>query len=140
MNFDKLKEEVCQANKDLVSAGLVLLTWGNVSGVDRDNGVMAIKPSGVDYTRLNPGDIVIVSLKTGKVMEGDLNPSSDTPTHLLLYNEFQDIEGVAHSHSLYATCFAQAGLELPCFGTDPCRPFLWNRPGYPEINSKGGGW
>jgi len=117
MGFEKLKEEVWLANKELAESGLVILTWGNVSGVDRDAGVVAIKPSGVDYDDLVPEDIVVLSIDNGEVIEGSLRPSSDTPSHLLLYQEFKSIGGVVHTHSTYATSWAQAGRELPCFGT-----------------------
>lgn len=117
MSFEKLKEEVWQANKELSASGLVVLTWGNASGVDRDEKVMAIKPSGVDYEKLRPEDIVVLSLDTGKVIEGTMRPSSDTPTHLLLYQKFESIGGVVHTHSTFATSWAQACREIPCFGT-----------------------
>ncbi len=112
-----MREQVCLANRKLGESGLVILTWGNVSGVDRNEGVMAIKPSGVDYDQLTPEDIVVVSLETGKVVEGSLRPSSDTPTHWWLYREFPTIGGIVHTHSPFATAWAQAGRELPCFGT-----------------------
>jgi L-ribulose-5-phosphate 4-epimerase len=115
--FNELKAEVCRVNKALVETGLVLLTWGNVSGVDRKAGVMAIKPSGVDYNRLTPDDMVVVSLADGKVLEGRGRPSSDTPTHLHLYRAFPNIGGIVHTHSPHATAWAQAGRELPCYGT-----------------------
>jgi len=111
-----LKERVWQANFDLVRYGLVILTFGNVSGIDRRKGIMAIKPSGVSYSTMNPIDLVLVDLE-GRVVEGKLNPSSDTPTHLALYRAFPGIGGVSHAHSEYATAFAQAGCEIPCFGT-----------------------
>ncbi len=114
--LEDLKAEVCQANKDLVTHGLVILTWGNVSGFDADKGLVAIKPSGVAYDKLKPSDIVIVDLD-GKVVEGDLNPSSDTATHVLLYKHFEGIGGVTHTHSLHATMFAQARVEIACMGT-----------------------
>lgn len=117
MGFEKLKEEVRHANKELGKSGLVLLTWGNVSGVDRAAGVMAIKPSGVDYDELRSEDIVVLSIDKGEILEGSLRPSSDTPSHLLLYQEFESIGGVVHTHSAYATSWAQAGREIPCFGT-----------------------
>lgn len=115
--IDQLKKEVWQANLDLVKEGLVVQTWGNVSGVDRQRGVMVIKPSGVAYDKLKPEHMVEVSLATGKVLAGELRPSSDTPTHLLLYREFKEIGGVAHTHSLFATAWAQAGRGIPVFGT-----------------------
>jgi L-ribulose-5-phosphate 4-epimerase len=108
---------VCQANLDLVREGLVVQTWGNVSGIDRERGLMVIKPSGVPYDTLKPGHMVVVSLPTGKVLAGKLRPSSDTPTHLILYREFAQIGGIAHTHSLYATAWAQAGKGIPVFGT-----------------------
>lgn len=112
----KLKEQVWKANLDLVKCNLVTLTWGNVSGCDRDEGIVAIKPSGIAYEELMPDDIVIVNLE-GHIIEGALNPSSDTPTHLELYKSFEEISGVAHTHSDYATAFAQAKKEIPCLGT-----------------------
>jgi L-ribulose-5-phosphate 4-epimerase len=115
--LEDLKEIVCKANLDLVSRGLVLQTFGNVSGVDRPSGFMVIKPSGVEYVSLSPANMVVVSLGTGKVVEGDLNPSSDTPTHLALYNAFRFIGGIVHTHSLYATSWAQAQREIPALGT-----------------------
>lgn len=117
MSYDALKEQVWRANQALVKAGLVVLTWGNASGADRRAGVMAIKPSGVEYDTLQPSDIVVVSLETGEVVEGDLRPSSDTPTHLFLYREFDSINGIAHTHSTHATSWAQACRAIPCFGT-----------------------
>jgi len=113
----KLKAEVCQANLDLVAEGLVIQTWGNASAVDRGSGVMVIKPSGVPYSELKPQHMVCVSLKTGKVVEGKLKPSSDTDTHLILYRAFPKIGGVVHTHSLFATAWAQACQPLPAYGT-----------------------
>lgn len=115
--LEELKKEVFQANLDLVKQGLVIFTWGNVSGVDREKGLVVIKPSGVSYETMKPEDMVVVSLETGKVVEGDLNPSSDTPTHLALYRAFQNIQGVVHTHSTYATAWAQAGKDIPNIGT-----------------------
>ena len=115
--LEELKKEVFQANLDLVKQGLVIFTWGNVSGVDREKGLVVIKPSGVSYETMKPEDMVVVSLETGKVVEGDLNPSSDTPTHLVLYRAFQNIQGVVHTHSTYATTWAQAGKDIPNIGT-----------------------
>ena len=115
--LEELKKEVFQANLDLVKQGLVIFTWGNVSGVDREKGLVVIKPSGVSYETMKPVDMVVVSLETGKVVEGDLNPSSDTPTHLVLYRAFQNIQGVVHTHSTYATAWAQAGKDIPNIGT-----------------------
>ena len=112
-----LKKEVFQANLELVRQGLVVQTWGNVSGVDRARGLMVIKPSGVPYDTLRPRHMVVVSIDTGKVVEGKLKPSSDTPTHLVLYRAFREIGGIAHTHSFYATAWAQAGKGIPVFGT-----------------------
>jgi L-ribulose-5-phosphate 4-epimerase len=112
----ELKEQVWQANLELTKHGLVILTFGNVSGCDRGKGLMVIKPSGVSYAKLRPADMVVLGLD-GKVVEGKLNPSSDTPTHLALYTAFADIGGISHAHSEYATAFAQARREIPCLGT-----------------------
>lgn len=117
MGFEELRRQVWLANKGLAEAGLTVLTWGNASGVQREAGVMAIKPSGVGYDRLEPDDIVILSLDSGEVIEGDLQPSSDSPTHLALYRGFESIGGVVHTHSTYATSWAQACREMPCLGT-----------------------
>lgn len=115
--LDELKQKVCEANRQLVREGLAVQTWGNVSGVDRASGHLVIKPSGVPYSEMTPEHMVVVSLKTGRVVEGDLRPSSDTPTHLVLYRAFAEIGGIAHTHSLYATAWAQARRELPALGT-----------------------
>lgn len=115
--FLKLRENVAAINRDLGESGLVLLTWGNASAVDRARGVMAIKPSGVDYKALRAADVVVVSLETGAVVAGTLRPSSDTPTHLELYRHFTGIGGVVHTHSVDATSWAQARSPLPCMGT-----------------------
>ena len=110
--LEELKEKVFKANLDLVKQGLVIFTWGNVSGIDRENGLVVIKPSGVDYDVMKASDMVVVDLNTGEVVDGDLNPSSDTPTHLVLYKAFPNIQGVVHTHSTYATAFAQAGRDI----------------------------
>lgn len=115
--LEKLKEEVCKANLDLVAHGLVIFTWGNVSGIDREKGLVVIKPSGVSYDNMKPEDMVVVDLNSGEVVEGNLRPSSDTPTHLALYRAFPEIGGVVHTHSTYATAWAQAGIDLPNIGT-----------------------
>ena len=115
--LEKLKAQVCQANLDLVARGLVIETWGNASGIDRERGLMVIKPSGVSYAGMKPRHMVVVSLKTGKIVEGKLKPSSDTATHLVLYRAFPKIGGVVHTHSLFATAWAQAQRELPSYGT-----------------------
>ncbi|MFC1715074.1 L-ribulose-5-phosphate 4-epimerase AraD [Candidatus Poribacteria bacterium] len=128
MSFAKLKQEVWFANMELADSGLVVLTWGNVSGVDREAGVMAIKPSGVDYDALTPEDIVILSIDSGEKIAGDLRPSSDTPSHLILYQEFDSIGGVVHTHSAYATSWAQACREIPCLGTTHADYFYGSVP------------
>ncbi len=115
--LEQIKYHVCEANLKLVSEGLVIQTFGNVSGVDRNGGNMVIKPSGVSYDEMKPSHMVVVSLKTGEVIEGDLRPSSDTATHLELYRAFKQIGGVVHTHSPYATAWAQARKEIPPFGT-----------------------
>ncbi|MFZ1979072.1 MAG: L-ribulose-5-phosphate 4-epimerase [Bacteroidota bacterium] len=114
--LEQLKKEVVRANKNLARYGLVTLTWGNASGISRSKGLIVIKPSGVAYESLKSADMVVVDLD-GKIVEGKLRPSSDTPTHIRLYKAFPHIGGVAHTHSLYATMFAQASVEIPCFGT-----------------------
>ncbi len=113
----QLKREVWRANLDLVKEGLAIQTWGNASGLDREQGLMVIKPSGVPYAKLRPEQMVVVALHTGEVIEGELNPSSDTPTHLVLYRAFKGIGGLVHTHSLFATAWAQGGRELPALGT-----------------------
>lgn len=115
--LESLKREVCQANLDLVARGLVIETWGNVSGIDRERGLMVIKPSGVPYSGMKPNHMSVVSLTDGKVVEGKFKPSSDTATHLVLYRAFPKIGGVVHTHSLYATAWAQAGKGIPSYGT-----------------------
>ena len=114
--LEELKEKVCRANLDLVKHGLVVFTWGNASAIDRKSGLVVIKPSGVSYENMKPSDMVVVDLD-GNVVEGSLKPSSDTPTHLVLYKAFPNIGGVVHTHSTYATAWAQAGLEIPNIGT-----------------------
>ncbi len=115
--LEQLKQQVCEANLKLVSEGLVIQTWGNVSGVDRQSGHLVIKPSGVPYAEMKPEQMVVVSLETGATVEGDLNPSSDTPTHRALYRAFGEIGGIVHTHSLYGTAWAQAGRDIPALGT-----------------------
>jgi L-ribulose-5-phosphate 4-epimerase len=115
--LDALKEAVCQANLDLVKEGLVIQTFGNVSGIDRASGLVVIKPSGVSYDGMKPEHMVVVALETGKVVEGALRPSSDTATHLVLYRAFREIGGIVHTHSLYATAWAQARRAIPAMGT-----------------------
>ena len=117
MAFDGVRERVFEANQRIVEAGLVVLTFGNASAADRPAGVMAIKPSGVPYSVLEPESMVVVDLKSGEVREGAARPSSDTPTHLVLYRAFEEIGGIVHTHSPFATAWAQARREIPCFGT-----------------------
>ena len=114
--LEELKKEVYEANMLLPKYGLVTFTWGNVSGIDREKGLFVIKPSGVEYDKLKPEDMVVVDLKGNKV-EGDYKPSSDTATHMVLYNHFPNIGGVVHTHSSWATSWAQAGRGIPCYGT-----------------------
>ena len=115
--LEELKQAVFEANLLLPKYDLVTFAWGNVSGVDREKGLMVIKPSGVEYDTMRPEDMVVVSLKTGEKVEGDLNPSSDTDTHVVLYNAFPDISGIVHTHSRWATTFAQAGQGIEALGT-----------------------
>jgi L-ribulose-5-phosphate 4-epimerase len=114
--LESLREEVLEANLELVRRGLVLYTFGNASGISREHDLVVIKPSGVPYERMTPKDLVVTDL-AGKVVEGNLRPSSDLPTHLVLYNHFPEVGGVAHTHSEYATAWAQARRSIPCFGT-----------------------
>ena len=125
--LEELKEQVYLANMELPKRKLVTYTWGNVSGIDREKGLFVIKPSGVDYDVLKPSDMVVMDLQGNKV-EGDLNPSSDTKTHLVLYNAFPSIGGIVHTHSPYAVAWAQAGEDLPCYGTTHADYFYGNIP------------
>lgn len=115
--YQQLKQQVLEANLALPRHNLVTFTWGNVSGVDRENGVIVIKPSGVEYEHMGVEDMVVVSLDTGKVVEGSKKPSSDTDTHLALYRAFPEIGGIVHTHSRHATIWAQAGRDLSAWGT-----------------------
>jgi L-ribulose-5-phosphate 4-epimerase len=123
----KLKEDVLQANLQLVKLGLVDLTWGNVSEINRLKGLIVIKPSGIDYKKLKVTDMVVVDL-SGKIIEGKRRPSSDTPTHIQLYKSFPEIGGITHTHSMYATIFAQACTEIQCFGTTHSDHFFGSVP------------
>ena len=114
--LEELKQKVWEANLELPRRGLVTYTWGNVSGIDRERGLMVIKPSGVEYEALRPEQLVVLDLD-GKQVEGSLNPSSDTKTHLELYRAFPEIGGIVHTHSTYAVAWAQAGQDIPCYGT-----------------------
>lgn len=113
----KLKEQVFNANMQLKKSGLIIYTWGNVSAIDRDSQSIVIKPSGINYENMTPDDMVVVSLTTGKRIEGNLKPSSDTPTHIALYRAFPTIGAITHTHSRWATSFAQAGKDIPVYGT-----------------------
>lgn len=115
--LEKLKTVVCDANLDLVAKGVVIYTWGNVSGISDDRKYMVIKPSGVDYDGMSPEDMVVVSIETGERVEGKWNPSSDTKTHLELYRKYPSIKGIVHTHSTNAVAFAQAGMDIPALGT-----------------------
>jgi L-ribulose-5-phosphate 4-epimerase len=115
--YAELRERVLEANLALGRAGLVVLTFGNASAVDRDAGMVAIKPSGVSYDRLTSADIAVVDIESGAVVDGRMRPSSDTPTHLVLYRAWLDVGGIVHTHSSFATAWAQAGEEIPCYGT-----------------------
>lgn len=129
--LEELKQKVYKANMALVEHGLVIFTWGNVSGIDREKGLVVIKPSGVSYDVMKADDMVVVDLATGNVVEGDLRPSSDTPTHLAIYRAWPEVGGVVHTHSTYVTAWSQAGIDLPNIGTThadyfhqaiPCTP------------------
>lgn len=125
--FEELKEKVYRANLDLVKNRLVLFTWGNVSAIDRESGYVVIKPSGVNYEDMAAEDMVVVDLD-GKIVEGRLNPSSDTPTHLELYKAHKEIGGIVHTHSTYATAFAQAGKDIRAYGTTHADYFYGDIP------------
>lgn len=125
--LEQLKKDVFESNLELVKQGLVIYTWGNVSGIDREKGLIVIKPSGVSYDKMTADDMVVVDLD-GNIVEGDLNPSSDTPTHLALYKAFDDIGGIVHTHSEYATSWAQAGCDIPSYGTTHADYFYGNIP------------
>lgn len=125
--LEQLKEKVFKANLDLVKHGLVIFTWGNVSAIDREKGLVVIKPSGVDYDVMKATDMVVVDMD-GNVVDGDLKPSSDTPTHLELYKAFSEIGGVVHTHSTYATAWAQAGSDIPILGTTQADYFYGDIP------------
>lgn len=133
--LEKLKEEVWKANLELVKHGLVIFTWGNVSAVDRQHGMVVIKPSGVAYEAMKPSDMVVLDLY-GKVVEGNLKPSSDAPTHLVLYRQFPTIGGVVHTHSPWATAWAQAGKGIPALGTTHADYFYGEIPCTRKMTSK----
>ncbi len=135
MLLPDLRQEVLKANLMLQSEGLVKLTWGNVSGMDRESGCFVIKPSGVPYDQLRAEDMVVMDLKGNKI-EGDLNPSSDTPTHSVLYREFPEISGITHTHSTHAVMFCQAGRALPCQGTTHADHFYGDVPLVRELTEE----
>lgn len=115
--LEELKEQVCEANLELNRRGIVIYTFGNASGIDREAGLIVIKPSGIAYDAMQPEDMVVVDLKTGNTVEGKWKPSSDTKTHLEIYRAFREVGGIAHTHSINAVAFAQAGLDIPALGT-----------------------
>jgi len=125
--LEELKKQVCDANRSLVDHGLVKLTWGNVSAIDRTAGLVVIKPSGISFAEMKPEDMVVVDMD-GQVVEGTLNPSSDTPTHLVLYRKFQKIGSIVHTHSTFATGWAQAGRDIPNIGTTHADSFYDDIP------------
>ena len=135
--LEKLKKEVLQANLLLPKYGLVTFTWGNVSAVDRGSGIMIIKPSGVEYEEMTAEDMVAVSLETGEVVEGRYKPSSDTPTHLALYRAFENVGGIVHTHSRWATSFAQAGIGIEPLGTTHADYFYGEIPCTRAMNPDG---
>jgi L-ribulose-5-phosphate 4-epimerase len=135
MLLERLRNEVREANLELVQRGLVLYTFGNASAIARDEGLVVIKPSGVPYENLRPEDMVVTDL-SGKIVEGTLRPSSDLPTHLVLYRNFHSIGGVAHTHSEFATAWAQAGRPIPCFGTTHADYFHGSVPVTPELTAE----
>lgn len=126
--LEELKDRVCAANLDLVDKGVVIYTWGNVSGISDDRKYMVIKPSGVDYAGMSPDDMVVVSIETGEKVEGKWNSSSDTKTHLALYRKYPEIKGIVHTHSTNAVAFAQAGIDIPALGTTQADYFYGDIP------------
>lgn len=129
--LEELKQQVYEANMELPAKGLVTYTWGNVSGIDREKGLFAIKPSGIAYEDLKPSDMVLMNLN-GESVEGDYKPSSDTPTHLELYKAFPQVGGIVHTHSAWAASWAQAGRPIPCYGTTHADYFM-GRSRVPEV-------
>lgn len=134
--LEKLKRQVCDANLELVRRGVVIYTWGNVSGIDRASGLIVIKPSGVDYDGMKPEDMVVVDINTGCVIEGRYKPSSDTATHLELYRSFSNIGGITHTHSINAVAFSQAGMDIPALGTTHADYFYGGIPCTRELNQQ----
>lgn len=134
--LEQLKKSVCDANLELVHRGVVIYTWGNVSGISEDRKHMVIKPSGVSYDGMKPEDMVVVDIASGDVVEGDYRPSSDTPTHLELYRAFPDIKGIVHTRSVNAVAFAQAGLDIPALGTTHADYFYGDIPCTRELSKE----
>ena len=134
--LEELKKEVCEANLELVRKGIVIYTWGNVSGISEDRKYIVIKPSGVDYDGMSPEDMVVVDIETGERAEGKWTPSSDTDTHLELYRRYPDIKGVVHTHSIHAVAFAQAGIAIPALGTTHADYFYGDVPCTRELTKE----
>ncbi len=134
--LEKLKDEVCAANLELVKKGVVIYTWGNVSGIDREKNLVVIKPSGVDYDTMKPEDMVIVDLNTGVAVESKYKPSSDTPTHLEIYRCYKNIAGIVHTHSVNAVAFAQAGVPIHALGTTHADYFYGDIPCTRQLTEK----
>lgn len=134
--LDDLKRVVCDANLDLVAKGVVICTWGNVSGISDDRKYMVIKPSGVDYDLMSPDDMVVVSIESGEIVEGKWKPSSDTKTHLELYRKYPLIKGIVHTHSTNAVAFAQAGMDIPALGTTHADYYYGNIPCSRELSKE----
>lgn len=134
--LEELKKVVCDANLDLVAKGVVIYTWGNVSGISDDRKYMVIKPSGVDYDGMSPEDMVVVSVETGERVEGKWNPSSDTKTHLELYRKYPNMKGIVHTHSTNAVAFAQAGMDIPALGTTHADYFYGDIPCARELSQE----
>lgn len=134
--LEELKKIVCDANLDLVAKGVVIYTWGNVSGISDDRRCMVIKPSGVGYDDMSPEDMVVVDIETGKTIEGKWDPSSDTKTHLELYRKYPSIKGIAHTHSTNAVAFAQAGMDIPALGTTHADHFYGDIPCARELTQE----
>ena len=134
--LEELKKEVCDANLELVRKGIVIYTWGNVSGISEDRKYMVIKPSGVDYDGMSPEDMVVVDIETGERAEGKWKPSSDTATHLELYRKYPEIKGIVHTHSINAVAFAQAGMAIPALGTTHAEYFYGDIPCTRELTKE----
>lgn len=134
--LEELKKSVCEANLDLVNKGVVIYTWGNVSGISDDRKYMVIKPSGVEYDGMSPEDMVVVYIETGECVEGKWKPSSDTKTHLALYRRYREIKGIVHTHSVNAVAFAQAGMAIPALGTTHADYFYGDIPCTRELTKQ----